>query len=154
LVEKNVPKDIAYKVACLSNLFSVLDLAQIAELEKRPVEVVARVYYQLGNQFELHWFLTQITQQSVSNHWQALARASHREELDWQQRAITIVLLSSSPKSDDANKILSDWIAANSVKLSRWQLMMTEFKTSDNHEFAKFSVALRELMLLSISANH
>jgi glutamate dehydrogenase len=31
--------------------------------------------------------------------------------------------------------------------------MMSEFKTSSTHEFAKFSVALRELMLLSINAN-
>ncbi len=26
----------------------------------------------------------------VNNHWQALARASYREELDWQQRFISI----------------------------------------------------------------
>ena len=154
LVSKHVPKEIAYRIACLGNLFSSLDLAQIAEIEQRPVEVVARLYYQLGYKFELHWFLTQIINQSVSNHWQALARASYREELDWQQRAITMVLLHSSPKMKDADKILSDWSGVNKVKLSRWQHMMTEFKTSDNHEFAKFSVALRELMLLSIGANH
>ncbi|MFT4653485.1 MAG: glutamate dehydrogenase [Kangiellaceae bacterium] len=154
LVSHNVPKDVAYKIASLGNLFSSLDLAQIAEIENRPVEVVARLYYQLGFNFELHWFLTQIIQQSVSNHWQALARASYREELDWQQRAITIVLLHSSLKGKDADKILNDWSIANSVKLSRWKHMMAEFKTSDNHEFAKFSVALRELMLLSLNANH
>jgi len=154
LVSENVPKEIAYKIASLSNLFSSLDLAQMAELKDRPVEVVARLYYQLGHKFELHWFLTQIIQQSVSNHWQALARASYREELDWQQRAITLVLLQCSPDSADADKILSDWSSTNSVKVARWLHMMTEFKTSDNHEFAKFSVALRELMLLSISANH
>jgi glutamate dehydrogenase len=154
LVSENVPKEIAYKIASLSNLFSSLDLAQMAELKDRPVEVVARLYYQLGHKFELHWFLTQIIQQGVSNHWQALARASYREELDWQQRAITLVLLQCSPDSADADKILSDWSSTNSVKVARWLHMMTEFKTSDNHEFAKFSVALRELMLLSISANH
>jgi glutamate dehydrogenase len=154
LVSENVPKEIAYKIASLSNLFSSLDLAQMAELKDRPVEVVARLYYQLGHKFELHWFLTQIIQQGVSNNWQALARASYREELDWQQRAITLVLLQCSPDSADADKILSDWSSTNSVKVARWLHMMTEFKTSDNHEFAKFSVALRELMLLSISANH
>ena len=154
LVKENVPKDLAYKIACLSNLFSSLDLAQIAQIENREVEVVARIYYQLGYKFELHWFLTQIVQQSVSNHWQALARASYREELDWQQRALTMVLLNFSPKEKDADKILKDWTAANSVKIARWQHMMSEFKTSDNHEFAKFSVALRELMLLSISTKH
>lgn len=154
LVAKNVPKDDAVKIASLGNLFSVLDLAQVAELENRPVEVVARLYYQLGNKLELHWFLTQINNQAVANHWQALARASYREELDWQQRAISIVLLHSAPSGKDADKILSDWKTENSIKLARWQHMMTEFKTSDNHEFAKFSVALRELMLLSLSANH
>jgi glutamate dehydrogenase len=154
LMSNNVPKDIAYKIASLGNLFSSLDLAQIAEIENRPVEVVARVYYQLGYKFELHWFLTQIIQQDVGNHWQALARASYREELDWQQRSLSIVLLQSSPNGEDADKILSDWASTNSIKLSRWQHMMSEFKTSKNHEFAKFSVALRELMLLSISANH
>jgi len=154
LISENVPKEAALKIASLGNLFSVLDLAQVAEIENRPVDVVARLYYQLGNKFELHWFLTQIVQQGVSNHWQALARASYREELDWQQRAITIVLLHSAPTGKDADKVLSDWVTDNSIKLSRWHHMMTEFKTSDNHEFAKFSVALRELMLLSLSANH
>lgn len=153
LIEQQIPGDIAYRIATLSNLFSSLDLAQIAHSESKPVPLIARLYFQLGNQFELHWFLEQINQQSVSNHWQALARASYREELDWQQRSITIVLLNSSPSGDDADAILENWISNNQDKLSRWHHMMTEFKTSNNHEFAKFSVALRELMLLSISAN-
>jgi glutamate dehydrogenase len=154
LIEQNMPKEHAYRVASLSNMFSCFDLAQIAEIEQRPVELVARLYYQLGHRFELHWFLQQINLQNVANHWQALARASYREELDWQQRAITTVLLNSAPKSKDADKILETWIEGNKESLERWQHMMTEFKTSENHEFAKFSVALRELMLLSISANH
>lgn len=153
-LEKNsVPKDCAFRIASLSNLFCCLDLAQIAQNEKRSVNVIARLYYQLGYDFELHWFLQQINQQSVANHWQALARASYREELGWQQRSITTVVLNSSTSGDDADKILAAWISSNEEKLSRWHHMMTEFKTSTNHEFAKFSVALRELMLLSISSN-
>lgn len=154
LVEGKVPKAAAFKIGSLSNLFSCLDLAQIAEAENRPVDLVARLYFQLGYKFELHWFLTQINKQSVSNHWQALARASYREELDWQQRAITIELLQYAPEAKDADEILEAWAKENKVKLSRWQHMMSEFKTSSSHEFAKFSVALRELMLLSISANN
>ncbi|MBF7072796.1 NAD-glutamate dehydrogenase [Glaciecola sp. MH2013] len=154
LIEAKVPKNIAYRVASLSNMFSSMDLAQIAEQENRPVDVVARLYYQLGSRFELHWFLDQINQQSVSNHWQALARASYREELDWQQRSLTTVLLNIDANEKDADKILSTWCEDNKEALDRWYHMMTEFKTSDNHEFAKFSVALRELMLLSVKANH
>ena len=148
-----VPKAIAYKVASLSNLFSCLDLAQVAKTENRKISLVASLYFKVGSKLELHWFLDQINKQTVSNHWQALARASYREELDWQQRSLTNVLLHSSPKGTDADKILQNWMDNNANLLERWYHMMTEFRTSSTHEFAKFSVALREIMLLSINAN-
>ena len=108
----------------------------------------------MGAKLELHWFLAQITNQNVSNHWQALARASYREELDWQQRSITLNLLQSRPDSKDADEILQSWMDNNQALLKRWYHMMSEFKTSSTHEFAKFSVALRELMLLSAKSSH
>ncbi|MFC3121673.1 NAD-glutamate dehydrogenase [Agaribacter flavus] len=154
LMNNHLSESDALRIASLSNLFSCLDLAQVAEEESVEVDLLARIYFQLGNKFELHWFLQQINNQPVSNHWQALARASYREELDWQQRALTIVILNSCDKKKNADDILAAWIADNKPKLDRWHHMMSEFKTADNHEFAKFSVALRELMLLSISANH
>jgi glutamate dehydrogenase len=148
-----VPEKIAYRVASLSNMFPSMDLAQVAETEKRDIKLVANLYFKLGSKLEVHWFLEQINNQPVNNHWQALARASYREELDWQQRALTTVLLNSSPKSTDAEEILKKWMESNQTLLDRWYHMMSEFKTSSTHEFAKFSVALRELMLLSINAN-
>ncbi|WP_340678107.1 NAD-glutamate dehydrogenase [Paraglaciecola sp.] len=151
--EAGVPEKIAYRVASLSNMFPCMDLAQVAETEKRDIKLVANLYFKLGSKLEVHWFLEQINNQPVNNHWQALARASYREELDWQQRALTTVLLNSSPKSADAEEILKKWMESNQTLLDRWYHMMSEFKTSSTHEFAKFSVALRELMLLSINAN-
>ncbi|TRY30081.1 NAD-glutamate dehydrogenase [Aliiglaciecola sp. M165] len=152
-VKAGVPQSIAYRVASLSNMFSCLDLAQVALTENRKIDVVASLYYKLGSKLELHWFLDQINNQTVTNHWQALARASYREELDWQQRSLTTVLLVAAPKINDAEEILSNWMENNTILLDRWYHMMSEFKTSSTHEFAKFSVALRELMLLSINAN-
>lgn len=154
MIEQGVPNDIAYRVASFSNMFCCLDLAQVAETDKRGNAVAAKLYYQLGSKLELHWFLEQINKQSVNNHWQALARASYREELDWQQRSIANVLLCQSPEETDADVILQNWMDTNDVLLQRWYHMMSEFKTSTTHEFAKFSVALRELMLLSVKANH
>ncbi|WP_299074364.1 NAD-glutamate dehydrogenase [uncultured Paraglaciecola sp.] len=154
LTKAGVPESIAYKVASLSNMFPCMDLAQIAETEQRNIDLVSNLYFKLGSKLELHWFLAQIDNQTVSNHWQALARASYREELDWQQRSITTVLLASAPDSNDAELILKNWMDNNQVLLDRWYHMMSEFRTSSTHEFAKFSVALRELMLLSINANN
>ncbi len=153
-IEQDVPADIAYQVASFSNMFSSFDLAQIVDADKHETDVVAKLYYQLGSRLELHWFLDQINNQAVSNHWQALARASYREELDWQQRSIAANLLQSRSDTADADQILDEWIDSNQVLLKRWYHMMSEFKTSSTHEFAKFSVALRELMLLSVKSNH
>ena len=151
LTDNKVPAKIAHRVASLSNMFSCLDLAQISANEGRDIPLAAALYFKLGNKLELHWFLDQINRQSVSNHWQALARASYREELDWQQRSLVSGLLNFSPDVKDAEVILDNWIKAHEYLLERWYHMMSEFKTSNNHEFAKFSVALRELMLLSLN---
>ena len=98
----------------------------------------------------LHWFLDQITKQPVANHWQALARASYREELDWQQRSLSQVVLNNCETAGcDVDTIIESWMNEHQVLLERWQHMLAEFKTSQTHDFAKFSVALRELMLLS-----
>ncbi|RDV25967.1 NAD-glutamate dehydrogenase [Alteromonas aestuariivivens] len=154
LIKAGVPDDIAYQVASFSNMFSSLDLAQINEVASHGHDVIAKLYFELGSRLELHWFLDQINNQAVSNHWQALARASYREELDWQQRSITANLLHSRPDAKDADEILGNWMDQNQTLLKRWYHMMSEFKTSSTHEFAKFSVALRELMLLSVKSNH
>lgn len=151
LSNKNVPQGIAYQVSSLSNLFPCLDLAQVAATEERDIALISRLYFLLGSKLELHWFLDQINNQSVANHWQAMARAAYREELDWQQRSLTTVLLSWDKNGKNADKILDKWIDEQQHLLERWYHMMAEFKTSKTHEFAKFSVALRELMLLSLN---
>ena len=153
LIAAAVPKDISQRIAQLSTTFSALDIADIAAQESKDVDVVAKLYFKLGVRLELHWFLEQITRQSVANHWQALARASFREELDWQQRSLTVVVLqcNCALKVEDLDTMLDDWIEVNEQPIARWQHILSDFKVGQTHEFAMFSVALRELMLLSLN---
>ncbi|MCL1078491.1 NAD-glutamate dehydrogenase [Parashewanella spongiae] len=148
LLEENVPEKVATEVACMSTLFSALDIAQIAENSGKSVSLVAETYFKLGARIELHWFLVQITGQPVANHWQALARAAYREELDWQQRSLTSTVLTTCDTDCSADAIITDWIEGHEALLARWNYMLADFKSSKSHEFAKFSVALRELNLL------
>ncbi len=149
LVAQQVPVELACYLAQLSTVFSVMDIAQVADSEKTNLLLVAEIYFKLGDKLDLHWFLEQITHQPVTNHWQALARASYREELDWQQRALSQVVVRTCQGHCDAETVISSWLSSNELVLSRWSMMLAEFKTTKSHEFAKFSVALRELMLLS-----
>ncbi len=149
LVDQQVPVELARYLSQLSTVFSVMDIAQVADAEKTELALTAEIYFKLGDRLDLHWFLEQITHQPVTNHWQALARASYREELDWQQRALAQVVVHSASGNSNAEDIVAAWLAANDTVLARWRHMLAEFKTTKSHEFAKFSVALRELMLLS-----
>ena len=148
-VREGVSKDVAAYVSQLSSIFSVMDIADVAASLDRDIELVTKLYFKLGAELGLHWFLDQITNQPVGNHWQALARASYREELDWQQRALTAAVLHFDEKGTDAEQMFDTWREEFGDILGRWEQMLAEFKTSDSHEFAKFSVALRELMLIS-----
>ncbi|ALP39436.1 NAD-glutamate dehydrogenase [Aeromonas schubertii] len=151
LVSEGVPESIARQLAHMSSLFSSLDLAQVAAEQQVDVLRVADVYYRLGARLELHWFLAQINHQPVGNHWQAMARAAFREDLDWQQRALTAVVFEGCKDQGECGTILADWISEHEQLLSRWTHMLADFKTTSTHEFAKFSVALRELNLLQLN---
>jgi len=125
-----------------------LDIVEMSKLAGLKVSLVGEVYYKLGAKLELHWFLEQITAQPVDNHWQAFARATFREELDWQQRSLTVAVLHMSDKDANAEERIIAWIIENDALLARWQQMVADFRASSRHEFAKFSVALRELLIL------
>ncbi|MEW6984445.1 NAD-glutamate dehydrogenase [Colwelliaceae bacterium 6471] len=153
LVNAGVPKHIAARISQLSTLFSAMDIAEIVQSEGRSVDVVADLYFKLGVRLDLHWFLDQITRQPVQNHWQALARASFREELDWQQRSLTMVVLKCRADVSDTEAMLDNWFEINAQTLARWKQILADFRTGQTHEFAKFSVALRELMMLSLNCD-
>ena len=150
LMEQGLPKDLAKEVGTLSTVFSALDIADVAaEHSEHDISLVAQIYYRLGAKIDLHWFLDQVNSQPVANHWQALARAAFREELDWQQRALTQTVLKLAAEDKDADAMLATWLEQNEHAIDRWKGILADFRTTKSHEFAKFSVALRELMLLS-----
>lgn len=151
LVKQGLPRPLAEKISRLSSVFAGLDLAQITDQMNQPFDIVSHLYFVLGDKLSLHWFLDQITNQPVENHWQALARASFREELDWQQRSLTLRILKGMKKEDTAEQGLDAWMVEHAVSLGRWDSIVAEFKVGTTHEFAKFSVALRELTLLNLN---
>ncbi|MCC4264249.1 NAD-glutamate dehydrogenase [Oceanimonas baumannii] len=151
LTKQGVPESLAARISHMSSLFSALDLAQISHEHQQGIQVAAKVYFHLGAALELHWFLEQINQQSVGNHWQALARASFREDLDFQQRSLASVVLKNCKEKGECDTMLDQWLDEHEQLLNRWRHLLADFKTSSSYEFAQFSVALRELNLLHLN---
>ncbi|MFV0575343.1 MAG: NAD-glutamate dehydrogenase [Vibrio sp.] len=153
-VKKGVKLELANQISRLTSQYCALDISAIATECNVTIEQTAKMYFTLGDNLSLHWFLTQINSQPIENHWQALARASFREDLDWQQRQLTSQVIACFDKTNPDWKVevaIAQWVERNNESLERWENILNEFKVGSAHEFAKFSVALRELMLLNLN---
>jgi len=151
-IEAGIDPGTANNVARLSSLNSALDIIEVAREQEIDVVKTAKLYFHLGDRLSLHWFLNQINHQTIDNNWQALARAAFREELDWQQRQLASHVLSCICNEQGSEiETFERWSESNQRSLLRWENILNEFKVGPVHEFAKFSVALRELALLNLN---
>ena len=149
-----MPEDLASVAAGTSYLYSSLCIIEAREATGMPLKTVANLYYDLGDKLDLNWFANAIAALVPASHWQALARESFREDLDWQQRALTTGVLRLAAKPGDVSGAVDNWMARHSTMISRWKSMLTELKGVREPEYAMFSVALRELLDLAQSTMH
>ena len=154
LVAKGVPEDLASVVSGCEYLYSALGIIEAKEATGMPLQSVANLYYTLGDKLELTWFANAIADLMPASHWQALARESFREDLDWQQRALTTGVLNLACRVEGAEKCVESWIERYHPMVSRWRAMLAELKSVREPEYAMFSVALRELLDLAQSTIH
>lgn len=154
LAEAGLPKDLASVLAGTSYLYSSLGIIEAREATGMPLKTVANLYYDLGEKLDLSWFANAIAALVPASHWQALARESFREDLDWQQRALTTGVLKLAGKPEDVPASVESWMASHEPMISRWKTMLTELKGVREPEYAMFSVALRELLDLAQSTMH
>lgn len=150
LVAAGLPNELASLLAGTNYLYSSLDIIEAREATGMPLKTVANLYFELGEQLELDWFADAIARLQPGTHWQALARESFRDDLDWQQRALTTGVLQLAGDNPEAvTECVQNWLQAHESMISRWNAMLTELKGVREPEYAMFSVALRELLDLA-----
>jgi len=150
LMAAGVPKELASLLAGTNYLYSSLDIIEAREATGMPLKTVANLYFELGERLQLNWFADAIARLQPGTHWQALARESFRDDLDWQQRALTIGVLQLAGDNPEAvPECVENWLQSHEALISRWNAMLTELKGVREPEYAMFSVALRELLDLA-----
>jgi glutamate dehydrogenase len=154
LIEQSVPEELAAIIAGATHLYAALGIIEAQQEGDARLETVASIYYLLGNRLDLTWFGHQINNLTPLTHWQALAREAFREDLDWQQRALTVGLLKLKDENATIEERVDQWMLQHAELVERWKQMLTEFKASEDAEFSMYSVALRELLDLAQSTVH
>jgi len=140
-----VPPALVARVACLDELYSALDIVEVAATLGRPVDLVARVYFALGGLLDLHWMGHQISILPTDTHWQGLARTALRDDLSSQARTLCADALRESPAVDEVAALVAAWQAKRGFQLERCRLLWAEIRASSAPDMPMLSVALREL---------
>ena len=148
--EAGVPELLARMVAASDQLYMLLPILEVAEQTGQEPLLVARAFFAVGSALELDEYLRRITRLSVSSHWQALAREAFRDELDSQQRAITLSLL-SVPGEGDPRHRLDSWLEQRQPLAQRWAAILAELRGAGDNDYALHAVASRELADLARS---
>lgn len=150
MVKQGVPEALAQKVAASEFLYISLGIVAVAENMKQKPGTVAHAYFKVGEELGLESFARQVNSLTVASHWQAMARESYRDDLEWQQRRITQGLFVKKKEiKGDMDAVIAAWLEENTVLVERWLKMLNEIKAANEPEFSMYSVAIRELLDLS-----
>ena len=145
LVAAKVPEELARRVAIYKELFSTLDIVEVAKSEQMSVEDVSAVYFSLGEELDMHWIRDQIIALPRDNRWQALARAALRDDLHSQERLLTRDVLRQESTKPDAGSRIAAWMTRNDVAVQRCRQVLADLKGGPKADFAMLSVAMREI---------
>ena len=140
-----MPRELAARVVTFDTLYATLDIAEVAASAKRPVELVAAIYFDLANRLGLPWLREKIAALPGDQHWQMLRQGGDagrpvgtaaRDHRRGAGRAAT----AQSPAT-----LLGAWQDANRRALERAAQLLAELRATPAPDAAMLSVALREL---------
>ncbi|MBE9538105.1 MAG: NAD-glutamate dehydrogenase [Proteobacteria bacterium] len=147
-----VPRKLAETVSTAEQAYTGLGIIQAATETESPLLEVAELYFRMGEILELDWFGSLIVAAKVENEWQALARDTYMEDLEWQQRKLATGALRHVCEKRDMALCMERWHTDEEALISRWKQMLSDLHSTDAPDFAMFAVANRELLDLAQSS--
>jgi len=139
-----VPERVAYRIASLGVMGAALDIVRLSRMG-RPVEDVAKVYFNVGGRFGLDRLRTAGASISAETPWQKAAVAAVVDDLfDYQCTLASRVLT----EGDGAKDPVERWLAARPREVERIDQMMTDFRAAQTVDLAMLTVAGRQLRTL------
>jgi glutamate dehydrogenase len=144
-----VPVDLALRIAKCDALYCALDITEVAAATRRPVDLVAAVYFGFGGDLSINWLHYQIALLPADSQWQSLARAALLDDLSGAHRTLTAAALGLSPGEQNAEAILHTWAGKFDSALARYRKLLADLQLAGTLDAAMLTVALREFRSLS-----
>jgi glutamate dehydrogenase len=146
-VERGLPAPLARHIASLQTMTQILDVIELAREFRMPVNDVGKLYFALAHELKLDAIREQIESLAVDGRWRAMARATLRETLAQQQRALLRSALAACSDRDPAGA-LTAWLERHKSEIVRVQRTLDDMQMAGPVDFAMLSVALNEVARL------
>jgi len=143
LTQSGIPEDLAQRLASVHNAGGALDILLLANLHDGELPAIAGLYYEVGAWLNLPWLLGAIQALHADGRWQALARASLRDDCYLAHQHIVADVLSHS--GENAKARIKAWRGARGQIVDFVRTRLKELETGDAAGFAHLSVAVRDL---------
>ena len=146
---EGVPTELATRVVDFTTLYAALDIIEVADAAKRPVETVADLYFELSTRLGVPWLREKIAALPGDAYWHTLAKSAMQDDLSGLQRTITAEVLADGADVATSGKLITAWEGRNRRSIDRAAELLEELRAVSAVDTAMLSVALRELRNLA-----
>ena len=144
-VALGVSQELATRIVALDTLYSTLDIVEVADATRRPVELVAEIYFDLSTRLGVPWLREKIAALPEDQHWRMLAKGAMLDDLSGLQRSIAGEVLTGGGDIAASTGLIAAWRDRNRRAIERGAQLLSELRAAGSPDAAMLSVALREL---------
>ncbi|MGR2681147.1 NAD-glutamate dehydrogenase [Chromobacterium haemolyticum] len=142
LSQPGMPQPLAQVLARLEFAVPLMDIIEISEGSKLPLELLAKNYYQLGHAMQLDWLRDAITSLPRDNRWQSLARSALRDDLYRVHRNLVGQALQDAA---GVETFAQQWMEKRHQQVEVCAQMFAELQSFSVLDLAMLSAGMREL---------
>ncbi len=142
---QGVSRELAERVVTFDTLYATLDIVEVADSTRRPVETVAEIYFDLAARLGLPWLRETIVALPGQAHWQMLAKGAMHDDLSALQRTITAEVITGGGDIGAPEGLIAAWQDRNGRGIERAKQLLGELRNAAPIDASMLSVALREL---------
>ncbi len=147
-----VDEVLARDVVTLETLASACDIVDIARDGDRSLIAVAQAYFSLGKELGLDHLRSRARSLRISEHWEKVAVSRLVDDLLFQQRSLTLSVVSSLTAS--AEDTVRQWLEDNQSAIERTMSGLADMETDSGLTMAKLSLAASQIRDLAMSVNN
>jgi len=139
-----LPEHISKEISNLEALSSACDIVSVARTNNLSVELVGKIYFEMGFRFNFGWLRLTAYKLMSDSHWDNLSLKTIIESLFDQQMMITAeISKEASCSNDECSNAIEFWYSNNVKNIERYDKFITDIKSHDTIKQSMLTVAIQ-----------